>query len=147
MILSNLQPAKGSVHKSKALGRGRGSGKGGTSTKGGKGQKARKGAPIRRGFEGGQTPLMRRMPKVGFSNQPFARSVSVLNLHQLTRFAGQEVTPENLLDKGLVRSGSYVKVLAQGEAPKGLKLKTHLISAKARQAIEAAGGQVEILAI
>src|SRR6185437_16774292 len=99
--LSNLKTYKGATHNTKALGRGRGSGKGGTSTKGGKGQKARKGAPIRRGFEGGQTPLIRRMPKVGFTNTPFENRYEILNINQLQAFSGS-VGPEDFAKAGLV---------------------------------------------
>src|ERR1700679_3315236 len=107
---STLRPFRGSTHNSKALGRGRGSGKGGTSTKGGKGQKARKGAPIRRGFEGGQTPMHRRMPKVGFSNVDFETRYDIVNLGQLKDLTG-DVGPEQLVSRGLVGKGKLVKVL------------------------------------
>src|ERR1700679_901997 len=116
---STLRPFRGSTHNSKALGRGRGSGKGGTSTKGGKGQKARKGAPIRRGFEGGQTPMHRRMPKVGFSNVDFETHYDFFNLSQLASFKG-EVGPEQLIKKGLVHKAAKIKILGKGEAPKGI---------------------------
>src|SRR6478735_5753072 len=115
--LGNLKKFKGSTHNTKALGRGRGSGKGGTSTKGGKGQKARKGAPIRRGFEGGQTPLIRRMPKVGFTNVPFRTEYEILNLNQLQAFNGT-VGPEDLAKAGLVSKQAHVKILGRGDAPK-----------------------------
>src|ERR1700752_2064417 len=97
--LSNLKAFHGSTHNSKALGRVRGSGKGKMSGKGGKGQTARKGAPIRRGFEGGQTPLIRRMPKVGFTNVPFRTEYEILNLNQLQAFNGT-VGPEELAKAG-----------------------------------------------
>src|SRR6185437_5822367 len=107
--LSQLKTYDGSTHNSKALGRGRGSGKGGTSTKGGKGQKARKGAPIRRGFEGGQTPMHRRMPKVGFSNVPFETRYDIVNLGQLKGLTGS-VGPEQLAAAGLVGKTALVKI-------------------------------------
>src|ERR1700733_16235395 len=116
--LSSLKKYRGSTHNTKALGRGRGSGKGGTSTKGGKGQKARKGTPIRRGFEGGQTPMHRRMPKVGFSNVPFETRYDIVNLNQLAGMSG-EIGPDQLAARGLVRKGIKVKILGRGEAPKG----------------------------
>lgn len=142
--LSNLKKHRGSTHNTKALGRGRGSGKGGTSTKGGKGQKARKGTPIRRGFEGGQTPLIRRMPKVGFSNVSFANRFEILNINQLQAFSGT-VGPEDMTKAGLVSKGAKVKVLGRGDAPKGLTVKAHKFSATAKSALEKAGGKVEVI--
>jgi len=142
--LGNLKKFRGSTHNSKALGRGRGSGKGGTSTKGGKGQKARKGAPIRRGFEGGQTPLIRRMPKVGFSNQPFANRFEVVNVNQLSKLSGT-VGPEEMAKAGLVSKAARVKILGRGEAPKGLTVKAHKFSESAKSALEKAGGKVEVI--
>lgn len=143
-LLSNLKKFRGSTHNTKALGRGRGSGKGGTSTKGGKGQKARKGAPIRRGFEGGQTPLIRRLPKFGFSNQPFETVYEVINLNQLTSFTGS-VGPEDFIKKGMISKAAMVKILARGEAPKGLTVKANKFSEAAKTAIEKAGGKVEVI--
>lgn len=142
--LGQLKKFRGSTHNSKALGRGRGSGKGGTSTKGGKGQKARKGAPIRRGFEGGQTPMHRRMPKVGFTNVPFKNVFEILNLNQLQAFSGT-VGPEELAKAGLVSVGSKVKVLGRGDAPKGLTVRAHKFSESAKAAVEKAGGKVEVI--
>src|SRR5471030_1268339 len=113
-VLSQLKTYKGATHNSKALGRGRGSGKGGSSTKGGKGQKARKGTPIRRGFEGGQTPLIRRMPKVGFSNKAFSNDFEILNLNQLQAFSGA-VGPEDLAKAGLVSKKARIKILGRGD--------------------------------
>lgn len=142
--LGSLKKFKGSTKKSKALGRGRGSGKGKTSTKGGKGQTARKGAPIRRGFEGGQTPLIRRMPKVGFSNKPFANRYEILNVAQLASFSGT-VGPEDLAKAGLVSQAAKVKILGRGEAPKGLTVRAHKFSESAKSALEKAGGKVEVI--
>lgn len=142
--LSNLKKFRGSTHNTKALGRGRGSGKGGTSTKGGKGQKARKGAPIRRGFEGGQTPLVRRMPKVGFTNSPFRTEYEILNLNQLQSFSGS-VGPEDLAKAGLVGKKARVKILGRGDAPKGLTVRAHKFSESAKAALEKAGGKVEVI--
>jgi large subunit ribosomal protein L15 len=142
--LSTLKKFRGSTHNKKALGRGRGSGKGGTSTKGGKGQKARKGAPIRRGFEGGQTPLIRRMPKVGFTNVPFKNEYDILNLNQLQSFSGT-VGPEELAKAGLVGQKARVKILGRGEAPKSLTVRAHKFSESAKTAIEQAGGKVEVI--
>lgn len=142
--LSTLKKFRGSTHNSKALGRGRGSGKGGTSTKGDKGQKARKGAPIRRGFEGGQTPLIRRMPKVGFTNTPFRTVYEILNLNQLATFSGT-VGPEELSKAGLVHKSAKVKILGRGDAPKGLTVRAHKFSETAKAALEKAGGKVEVI--
>lgn len=142
--LSSLKKFKGSTHNSKALGRGRGSGKGKTSGKGGKGQTARKGAPIRRGFEGGQTPLIRRMPKVGFTNTPFRNEYEILNLNQLQSFNGT-VGPEELAKAGLVSKQARVKILGRGDAPKGLTVRAHKFSETAKAALEKAGGKVEVI--
>ena len=142
--LSELKPAAGSRKRRKLLGRGRGSGKGQTSGKGGKGQKARKGAPIRRGFEGGQTPLSRRMPKVGFTNVPFRNEFDIVNLPQLAGMKG-EITPETLAKAGLVRKNAQVKVLARGKVDKAVTVKAHKFSAQAKAAIEAAGGKAEVI--
>lgn len=143
--LSSLKKFKGSTHKSKALGRGPGSGKGGTSTKGHKGQKARKGAPIRRGFEGGQTPLVRRMPKFGFSNVQFRNEFEALNLADLKDFKGS-IGPEDLVKAGLAHKTAKIKILGRGDAPQGLKIKAHKFSETAKAAIEKAGGQAEVIA-
>lgn len=142
--LSTLKKYHGSTHNTKALGRGRGSGKGGTSTKGDKGQKARKGAPIRRGFEGGQTPLIRRMPKVGFTNTAFKNVFEIVNLNQLQAFSGS-VGPEDLAKAGLVSKKAKVKILGRGDAPKGLTIRAHKFSETAKAALEKAGGKVEVL--
>lgn len=142
--LGNLKKFRGSTHNSKALGRGRGSGKGKTSGKGGKGQTARKGAPIRRGFEGGQTPLIRRMPKVGFSNQPFANRYEIVNVAQLAKFTGQ-AGPEEMAKAGLIHAEAKVKILGRGDAPKGLTVRAHKFSESAKAAVEKAGGKVEVI--
>ncbi len=142
--LESLKKFRGSSRKAKALGRGRGSGKGGRSTRGGKGQKARKGAPIRRGFEGGQTPLIRRMPKVGFSNQPFANRYEILNLTQLASFSGT-VGPEEMQKAGFVTASARIKILGRGDAPKGLTVRAHKFSESAKTALEKAGGKVEVI--
>ena len=142
-LLGELKPKKGSTHRAKLLGRGRGSGKGGTSGKGHKGQKARKGGSIRRGFEGGQTPLWRRTPKVGFSNVMFANNYDAVNISMLDRFDG-EVNPETLKAAGLVKNNK-VKILAKGQISKALTVKAHKFSEAAKAAIEKAGGTAETL--
>lgn len=143
-MLSQLKPAKGSTKRKKLLGRGRGSGKGQTSGKGGKGQKARKGAPIRRGFEGGQTPLSRRMPKFGFSNVMFESKYEIINLPQIAEMKG-EVNPETLAKAGLVSKNARVKVLGKGPFKGSLTVRAHRFSQQAQAAIEAAGGKAEVI--
>jgi len=143
-LLSALSPKEGSTHYRKLLGRGRGSGLGQTSGKGHKGQKARSGGKIRWGFEGGQIPLARRMPKVGFKNTNFRTRYEIVNLSQLDKLTG-EVTPESLVKKGLIACSLRVKVLAHGELKKGLTVKAHKFSAAAKAAIESAGGKIEVL--
>lgn len=142
-LLSKLSPAEGSTHYRKRVGRGIGSGLGGWSGKGGKGQTQRSGGSIRRGFEGGQTPLHRRLPKFGFTNVAFAQKYDIVNLGQLDKISG-EVTPETLKAAGLIH-GSRVKILGQGEIKKAMIVKAHMLSESAKKAIEAAGGKVEIL--
>jgi large subunit ribosomal protein L15 len=143
VTLGNLKPARGSTQSRKRLGRGVGSGIGKTSGKGHKGHKARSGGQTRPGFEGGQMPLIRRVPKRGFTN-PSKETAQTVNLHALGEFAGGEVTAERLLGAGLV---SYIdrpiKLLGDGEAPKGLVVKGVKVSAPAKAKIEAAGGRVE----
>jgi large subunit ribosomal protein L15 len=141
--LSKLSPAEGSTHYQKRLGRGRGSGLGQTSGKGHKGQLARSGGRVRRGFEGGQTPLHRRLPKFGFNNVDFATRYEIVNLSQLEKLSGT-VTPETLKLSGLVH-GTPVKILGHGKLSKALTVKAHKFSEKAKTAIEAAGGKVEVI--
>lgn len=142
-LLSNLQPAKGSTGSRKRVGRGRGSGLGQTAGKGHKGQKARTGGRVRWGFEGGQTPLMRRLPKFGFSNADFAKHYDVFNIGQLEKL-GDEITPETLENAGLLRYGR-IKILAKGELKKAVTVKAHKFSAAAKAAIEKAGGKAEVI--
>lgn len=143
--LGNLSPAAGSNTKKKRLGRGPGSGLGKTSARGGKGQTARKGGGIRAGFEGGQTPLYRRLPKRGFTN-PFRVEYNVVNVEALNKLdAGVKVTPELLKDKGFLRNpANPVKVLGKGELKKKFTIAVHKVSATAKAAIEKAGGSVEV---
>jgi len=142
-ILSNLRPAKGAERKdTKRRGRGLGSGWGGTAGKGNKGQKARAGGRVRRGFEGGQMPLYRRLPKFGFTNK-FRVEYNVVNLNVLSRFDGT-VTPESLHEARAVGSG-LVKVLGHGKITKALTVKAHKFSESAKAAIEKAGGKAEVI--
>jgi large subunit ribosomal protein L15 len=143
MKLHELSPAKGSKHSRKRVGRGPGSGIGKTSGRGEKGQKSRSGHSRRPGFEGGQMPLVRRVPKRGFTNI-FKTEYAVINLAQLAELAS-DVTPDLLADLGLVRKGKPVKVLGDGEIGKALKVSAHRFSKSARTKIEAAGGSCEEL--
>jgi large subunit ribosomal protein L15 len=145
MILDKLKPSAGSTHYRKRVGRGHGSGLGGTAGKGHKGQKARSGGTVRRGFEGGQTPLVRRLPKFGFTNVAFRTSYEVINLTDLTKY-GAEVSPEALYKKGVIKKNSLLKVLAKGTIDKAVTVKAHKFSEKAKLAIEKAGGKVEVIA-
>ncbi|MDY7094093.1 MAG: 50S ribosomal protein L15 [Acidobacteriota bacterium] len=143
MKLHELSPAKGSTRKKKRIGRGPGSGLGKTAGRGHKGQKSRSGYSRRLGFEGGQMPLIRRVPKRGFNNI-FRTEYSVVNVDQLERF-DDEVTLEQLLEAGLVRRGAPVKILGNGEISKALKVQAQKFSKSARAKIEAAGGSCEEL--
>ena len=138
MRLDDLKPRQGSTHKRKRVGRGPGSGLGKTAGKGHKGQKSRSGYSQRVGFEGGQMPLIRRMPKRGFTNV-FRVEYATVNLSQLGDL-GAEVGPELLLERGLVRAGKPVKVLGDGEIKTAVKVTASKFSRAAKEKIEAAGG-------
>lgn len=142
-LLSDLSPYKGSTHYRKRLGRGRGSGLGQTSGKGHKGQLARTGGKVRRGFEGGQSPLMRRLPKFGFNNSDFRKEYELVSLAELDKLSGT-VDLEALKAAGFIKSGP-VKILANGELKKALTVKVQKFSKAAQAAIEAAGGKVEVI--
>lgn len=148
MNLSNLKPAEGSVKHSKRIGRGAGSGKGGTATRGNKGAKARSGYHQKVGFEGGQMPLYRRVPKFGFKNQNRVEYVAI-NLDTLNKLAETKNISEFNLDvfkqNGLVSSDKKVKILSRGELNKPINVVAHAFSAKAREVIESKGGVVTIL--
>ncbi|MCM3768223.1 MULTISPECIES: 50S ribosomal protein L15 [Bacillaceae] len=146
MKLHELKPAEGSRHERKRLGRGIGSGQGKTAGKGHKGQKARSGGGVRVGFEGGQTPLFRRLPKRGFTNIN-RKEYAVVNLDALNRFEeGTEVTPELLIETGVVSNEKAgIKILAKGNVEKKLTVKAHKFSSAAKEAIEAAGGTTEVI--
>lgn len=141
-LLSDLKPNRGSVKSRQRVGRGDSSGWGGTAGKGHKGQKARAGGGIRRGFEGGQMPLMRRLPKFGFKNTPFKNRYDVVTTERLNKFDG-EVTPETLKAAGVVSGNEKVKVVVRGELSKAINLKVHKVSGGAKKAIEDKGGSVE----
>ncbi len=148
MELHQLKPAAGSVHKRKRIGRGEGSGHGGTATKGNKGQQARTGYSAKKGFEGGQMPIQRRLPKRGFKNANRI-DYKVFNLGQLDflieKYALDEFSLDNLYIHGLVGRTDLVKILGNGETKAKVPFKVNAISQKAKQAIEAAGGTVELI--
>jgi large subunit ribosomal protein L15 len=147
MDLSNLKPPKGAKHSKKRVGRGHGTGQGTQAGRGHKGAQSRSGYKRKRGFEGGQMPLHRRVPKRGFTNI-FRVAFEVVNLDTLEeRFdAGSEVTIELLRERGLVGRTGRVKVLARGEISKALTVHAHKFSGKAAESIAAAGGKVEVVA-
>ena len=146
MNLHTLKPRPGSKHRVKRLGCGESSGHGKTSGKGHKGQKARSGGSIRLGFEGGQMPLIRRVPKRGFNNNAFKTQFAIVNLEDLNAFeSGAEVNEESLLKAGLIRRPyELVKVLGTGELKKALKITVDKASATAKDAIEKAGGTLTL---
>jgi len=145
--LNTIKAHPGATHKRKRLGRGAGSGHGQTSGKGDKGQLARSGGVSRPGFEGGQMPLYRRLPKQGFTNV-FRRTTAILNVVDLNRFDIKEVSLETLVEANLIK-GRYdrLNVLGTGEIKKALSVKAHKVSAQAKEKIEKAGGKVEIIEI
>ena len=144
--LHNLQPRPGAKHRVKRLGCGESSGHGKTSGKGHKGQKARSGGSIRLGFEGGQMPLIRRLPKRGFNNAAFHKTYSLVNLDTLNSFkAGTVVNEQMLRDANLVRGKTAgLKILGHGELKHGLTIEADKFSASAREKIEKAGGTVTL---
>jgi large subunit ribosomal protein L15 len=146
MRLNDLSPATGSKKKRKRIGRGPGSGHGGTSCKGHKGQKARSGASIRPGFEGGQMPLHRRMPKRGFHNI-FKKEFEIINVKDLQRFeSAPDVDIDALKKSGLVKSGrALIKLLGDGEVSFPVKIKVHQATKAAVEKIESSGGKIELL--
>ena len=144
--LETLRPPRGSRKRKVRVGRGIGSKLGRTSGKGNKGQKSRRGYSRRRGFEGGQMPLHRRIPKRGFRN-PFGSAFAVINLEELNVFpAGETVTPDLLRAHGFVRTRQQVKVLGDGELKTKLAIRAHAFSASAKEKIAKAGGSFEVLA-
>lgn len=146
MKLHELSSAPGARHTTKRVGRGPGSGMGKTSTRGHKGQNARSGGGVRPGFEGGQNPLYRRLPKRGFNN-PFRKEYAIVNLEELNNFAaGTEVTPEILMESGIVKAPKAgIKILGNGEITVKLTVKANKFSQSAVEKIQAAGGQTEVI--
>ena len=146
MRLHNLRPRPGSRHRVKRLGCGESSGHGKTSGKGHKGQKARSGGSIRLGFEGGQMPLIRRLPKRGFNNAAFHKQYAIVNLDDLNEFKTGTVVNEQLLRESKLVRGHFagIKILGDGEVKHGLKIEIDRISAVAREKIEKAGGTITL---
>ncbi len=147
MKLNSLYPNEGATKTRKRVGRGPGSGLGKTSGKGHKGQNARSGGGVRPGFEGGQLPLFRRLPKRGFTNAMFKTRYAVINLSDLNKFDnGAEVTPEILKNMGIVKNlQDGIKVLGNGTLEKKLTVKANKFSLKAKEAIEKSGGKIEVI--
>jgi large subunit ribosomal protein L15 len=148
MDLSNLKPAEGSTKSSKRIGRGQGSGKGGTSTRGHKGAKSRSGYSKKIGFEGGQMPLQRRVPKFGFKNINRVEYKGI-NLDTLQTIADKHnlsaISIETLVENGLVSKNDRIKILGRGEINAKVDVKVHAFSASAKAAIEAKGGSTETI--
>ncbi|MCF8221623.1 MAG: 50S ribosomal protein L15 [Bacteroidales bacterium] len=145
MDLSNLKPAEGTVKKDRRLGRGEGTGRGGTATRGHKGQKSRSGYSKKVGFEGGQMPLQRRIPKYGFKNinRVEYKGINISTLQQLADKKKLDlIDPEVLYDSGLIQKKTLVKILAKGELDKKLEVHAHAFSKAAAEAIEAKQGKV-----
>jgi large subunit ribosomal protein L15 len=147
MRIEDLQPAQGSRSEKKRVGRGVGSGLGKTSGKGHKGQKARSGGTKGAGFEGGQMPLQRRLPKRGFRNYPFSIEYAVINLKDFSRIGDLDViTPEVLHERGIVKDlKDGLKILGEGEIKKAITVKAHAFSSTAQQKITSAGGKAEVI--
>ncbi|HVZ61252.1 MAG TPA: 50S ribosomal protein L15 [Terriglobales bacterium] len=145
MNLSNIRAPKNASEKRKRVGRGMGSGMGKTSTRGHKGQGSRSGSRLMRGFEGGQMPLHRRLPKRGFTNI-FRTEYAVVNLEQLAGLGESTITPETLRKSGLVKRKLPIKVLGDGELSKALNVTAHKFSKSAQEKISKAGGKTEVVA-
>ena len=148
MELHNLRPAKGAVKTRKRVGRGQGSGMGGTSTRGHKGAGSRSGDYTKVGFEGGQMPIQRRLPKIGFKS-PNRIELVPINLERLqeisNKYGVDTITIEFLVEKGIVGQGDLVKILGRGELKSKVTVSAHAVSASAKSAIEAVGGSVNLL--
>ena len=146
MNLSQLKPVEGSKKSRKRVGRGPGSGHGKTCCRGHKGQNCRSGGGVRRGFEGGQMPLQRRLPKRGFYNL-FKKEYAIVNISDLEKFeAGSVISPDELVEKGMVKKTAHgVKILGDGELHKALTVKAHKFTVAAAERIRSAGGEVEVI--
>jgi large subunit ribosomal protein L15 len=144
MNLSNLRAPKKANSNKKRVGRGMGSGMGKTSTRGHKGQRSRSGSRMMRGFEGGQMPLHRRLPKRGFTNI-FRTEYTILNIDRIAELGAADVTLESLVKAGLAKNGDLVKVLGDGELKKKVNVQAHKFSKSAQEKIIKAGGKAEII--
>jgi large subunit ribosomal protein L15 len=144
MNLSNIRAPKKASEKPKRVGRGMGSGMGKTSTRGHKGQRSRSGSRLLRGFEGGQMPLHRRLPKRGFTNI-FRKQYSVVNLEKLAAMKETTITPEVLRNAGVIKSERRLKILGEGELSAAITVKAHKFSKSAQEKIAKAGGKFEVL--
>jgi large subunit ribosomal protein L15 len=145
MNLSNLKPPAGQTKNKKRVGRGMGSGTGKTSTRGHKGARSVSGYSIMRGFEGGQMPLHRRLPKRGFTNI-FKREYAIINLGRLDKMEGDTFSADSLMASGMIKKlGEGLKVLGTGELTRAITVQAHMFSASAKQKIEAAGGKAEVI--
>ncbi|MGH9603011.1 MAG: 50S ribosomal protein L15 [Terriglobales bacterium] len=145
MNLSNIRAPKGASEKRKRVGRGMGSGMGKTSTRGHKGQRSRSGSRLMRGFEGGQNPLHRRLPKRGFANI-FRTEYAIVNLERLAELGQKDVTPELLRKAGVVKRDLKVKILGDGELKSAVNVRAHKFSKSAMEKITKAGGKAEVIA-
>jgi large subunit ribosomal protein L15 len=146
----SFKPNKGATHKRKRIGRGPGGGHGKTATRGNKGQWSRSGTHSKRGFEGGQMPLHRRIPKRGFTNAPFAKEHTAINVSDLVRFqAGSKVGPQEIVASGLVRkiASHGLRVLGDGALDRALHVTAHYFTESAREKITKAGGTAEVIAL
>ena len=148
MRLESLRPAEGSTKNRKRVGRGQGSGRGGTSTRGHKGAQSRSGYSRKTGFEGGQMPLQRRVPKFGFknNNKIVSKPINLDDLQKLSEAKKlKEITPEVLRENGLAQKNDVIKVLGRGELKASLKITAHKFSKSAQEAIEKAGGSITVV--
>ena len=145
MNLSTIRAPKGATEKRKRVGRGMGSGMGKTSTRGHKGQRSRSGSRLMRGFEGGQNPLHRRLPKRGFTNI-FRKEYAIVNLERLAELGEKDVTPQLLLKAGVVKRDLPVKILGDGELKSAVNVRAHKFSKSAMEKITKAGGKAEVIA-
>ena len=148
-LLSELKPKQGSQKNRKRIGRGHSAGGGKTAGKGHKGQKARKGGSIIRGFEGGQMPMARRLPKFGFTNGQFKTTYEVFNVKDLealsAKIGSTEISPKTLFAKNIISKSAKLKILGEGETSKNLTVVAHKFTAKAKELIEKAGGSAEVI--
>ncbi len=145
MNLSGIKPPAGQTHSKKRVGRGMGSGTGKTSARGHKGQHAISGFSQKRGFEGGQMPLHRRLPKRGFTNI-FKKQYAIVNLGRLEKLEGDHFTPDTLLERGVIKKlGEGLKVLGAGQLTRAIRVEAHLFSKSATEKIQAAGGAAQVI--